>query len=203
MEQSMQNTSSGGVDELLFKLELKGDGISVNKEISQDMARQVLDIILGGSAKSPTLSPRREGVVQHAGNPTISPYSRPFDDRISLREYLDAVNAKRNPDKITAIAGYLKEQENIESFTREDIKVRFRTAGEAPPGNYSRDFNWAVSNGWLAPENGIPDHYWLTSTGEKAIGEQFANGVRKASAIKAGRKKKGKSGQLNGDTNEQ
>lgn len=106
---------------------------------------------------------------------------------MSLREFMEEAGAKRNPEKIVAIGAYLVRTLNQESFTRKEVKLQFKNAGEPVPGNYTRDFDWAVSNGWLAPIHGGHKDYWVTDTGLDAIANKFSEEIRKGTKLKSRR----------------
>jgi len=105
-------------------------------------------------------------------------------------EYLSDVGAKRNPDKITAIAAYLKQHRGIDRFSKEDLKSEFPNAGESVPANFPRDFNWTVGVKWIAVDAsaGKNQHY-ITGTGLKAVEDSFSAEVQKASRQAAGRRR--------------
>ncbi len=93
--------------------------------------------------------------------------------------------AGRNPDKILAIGDYMLECEGAEDFGRVEVKSRFRTAGEAMPKNFTRDFGWALKNGWIAEDPNKPDRFYVTRTGKTALSEKFSDDIKKASAQKS------------------
>jgi hypothetical protein len=109
---------------------------------------------------------------------------------MSLRERLDDAQAKRMPDKIVVIGEFLQDAGN-ETFTRSEVEQQFQAAGEGKPGNFGRDFQWAIRNGWLSPEVGSTKNFYVTKTGRTAIEKQFGADVKKATAQpKAGRRRK-------------
>lgn len=86
----------------------------------------------------------------------------------TVGEYLDDVEAKRNPGKIVAIGAFLVDHLGKESFTLEEVKAQFQYAGGTPPANFARDFSLAVSNRWIAQAPGSAGNYFVTNTGRKA-----------------------------------
>ena len=88
-----------------------------------------------------------------------------------------------------AIAEYLYIHEEVELFTRDDIRGRFRTAGEAVPGNFPRDFAWAVKNGWVAEDVKSAGSFYVTQKGRLAIQSKFSEEVKKATAQPVSRKR--------------
>lgn len=70
-----------------------------------------------------------------------------------------------------------------DTFSKDDVRKEFRHAGEAVPGNYSRDFRWAVSAGWIAPVLGEPDMFFVTGKGDKAVEAKFSEEIKKATGV--------------------
>jgi hypothetical protein len=169
-------------EQLPYALSLKGDGLSLDRKVNETTARSIMNLVLGGVASFPKQLSER-------GSPISAPRAAltEHDERpMSLREYLDDVEAKRNPDKIVSIAEFLSSREGQHDFTSEDLKGRFRTAGEAPPGNFSRDFAWTVQNGWIAEDAQKAGVYYVTQRGKQAIEQKFSKEVKKKSSINRG-----------------
>jgi hypothetical protein len=103
---------------------------------------------------------------------------------MSLREFLTDADAKRMPDKIVTIGEYLMSQAGQEDFSGDDVRDRFRAAGEVAPANFSRDFKWTISNGWVAEDPKNPGRYYVTQTGRAAIQAKFSDEVKKKSGFK-------------------
>jgi hypothetical protein len=106
----------------------------------------MINLIIGGAGAYEPVSqhepPESRGSLMGAGNAPAG-----GGRRMSLREFLDESQASRNPDKITVIGEYLYQHEGKSEFSRDDIKGRFKHAGEGAPANFPRDFSWAVKNG--------------------------------------------------------
>jgi hypothetical protein len=147
-----------------FSLRLSGDGINIEQEIDQRTALQIVQVVMGG------------------GGPATAPMIGPASARsaeavtLSLREYLDKIGASKKPDQITTIAQFVCEIEGQGDFSREDIRSRFITAREPPPGNFGRDFAAAERNGWIAEVHGKKSRYYVTAKGAQAINSNFSNG---------------------------
>jgi hypothetical protein len=69
---------------------------------------------------------------------------------------MEEYEPKRNVDKILVLATYITDTREQDTVTPEDVKREFRNAAEPVPGNYGRDWKWAVQNDWLAPADGLP-----------------------------------------------
>ena len=124
----------------MFSLRLSGDGINIEQQIEQRVALQVVQIVMGGGA--PAVAPLSTGAKPDARSSAgVS---------LSLREHLDKIGASKKPEQIVTIAHYVCEIEGQADFSRDDIRSRFITAREPPPGNFGRDFAVALKNGWIA-----------------------------------------------------
>ncbi|MGQ0661963.1 hypothetical protein [Sphingosinicella sp.] len=182
-------------DSATYELKIDGSGLSLSRTIDESALRGILHVILGG------------GPLQGAPDTTklIGPESTASaaqlgsKNRLSLREHLTATAAKRNPDKILAIADYLERVEGLHGFSKDDIKARFRAAGESPPGNFPRDFSWTVSNGWIAEDAQSKGQFYVTRTGQSAIEAGFSDDVTKTSKLRSGRRRRGRSAAAEGN----
>ena len=168
-------------DEELYTVSIRGNGIEVEKSVPAQVARQVINAVMGGALSDSTL-------VSGKGVGGISGASSGIR-RSSLREFLEESQARRNPDKITAIAEYLFQFEEIELFTRDDIRGRFRPSGEAAPANFPRDFTWAAKNGWIAEDPKSPGSFYVTQKGRNAIENKFSSEVKKGTPQPAARRR--------------
>lgn len=153
----------------LFSLRLSGDGINIEQQIEQRVALQVVQVVMGGGAPASTSQKVEARLASSEG---VS---------LSLREYLDKIGASKKPEQITTIAQYVCEIEGQGDFSREDIRSRFITAREPPPGNFGRDFAAALKNGWIAEVHGKKNRYYVTAKGAQAIENRFSNGKGVAS----------------------
>ncbi|MGH9339500.1 MAG: hypothetical protein ACRD1R_07910 [Acidobacteriota bacterium] len=175
-----------------YSLKLEGRGISVSRDVGQDVARAILDIVMGGNvrARPGKAAPEPDDVREDRGRPSLS-----------LHEFLENSGAKRNPDKIAVFGQYLMEHEGRREFSRDELRGRFREAGEAVPANFPRDFSWALKNGWIAEDSENRGSYYVTKKGKEAIEQKFPLEIRKKTYQKKGvnrrRTKKGET-QLDG-----
>lgn len=153
-------------------LSLTGAGVTVEKDIDESLAAAIINIVMGGAAIS-LAAPRGGAPASQSNHP-------PTTERLSLREYLDDVGAVRYPDKIVAIGRYMTDHEQRDTFTREDIKSRFKSAGEAQPGNFARDFSVTLKSGWIAEDNAASGTFYVTKKGTDVIAGGFAAELRKS-----------------------
>jgi hypothetical protein len=177
-----------------FDVSIKGEGVMIEKKrVAAPLARQLINILMGGGDGYEHVL--AHSVTVHGSTPKSAPGSSGEGaSRTSLREYLDETQATRNPDKITAMGQYLLLHENVGEFTRDDIKGRFRTAGEVPPANFPRDFSWAVKNGWIAEDPKKPGAFYVTQKGRVAIEGRFSDGVKKSTSQPSARRRSRKRG---------
>jgi hypothetical protein len=145
--------------EVTYRLSLMGEGITVEREVSADVARDIIAVVLGGVAnvRGPRPAPVGSALRTAAS--------------VSLREFIDAAEAKKNPQIVTAIGLYLMDHEGQERFTRGEVKERFSDAGEPAPANIGRDVALAKTSGWIAenPRN----EFYVTDGGRRAVEAGF------------------------------
>jgi hypothetical protein len=181
------------INEEHFTVSIKGDGVTVEKSVPAHVARQMISLIMGGTVSYEPL-PREEAPIFTNDAAGLAHSSRPGSRRTSLREFLEETQATRHPDKITAIAQYLALHEKADLFTRDEIKGRYRSAGEAAPANFPRDFGWAVRNGWIAEDSKSSGSFYVTSKGRAAVENKFSDEDKKATVQPSGRKRSRKAG---------
>lgn len=119
-----------------YEFRLTGGGVAVERQVSEAQALQIVSLVMGGEP-----APRAASTA-----PPSSRATHRGSLATTVGEYLDEVEAKRNPDKIVAIGAFLVDHLGKESFTREEVKAQFQHAGGTPPANFARDFSLAVSN---------------------------------------------------------
>lgn len=150
-----------------YKLTLKGDGITVERNVSEQIAKEIISMVLNGDSR-----------VSVTPKPSISMPSQPPElplasKKKSLREYLNEVNARKNPQKILAIAHYLYAYMGKGTVSVTDIKPQFKLANEPLPANLNRDFHTAAQNGWIAPDHDDYKMFYITQTGLAALENKF------------------------------
>lgn len=159
-----------GSEKALYSLDIKGEGILVSRKIEEAQARAILDIIFGGKPPMPATTAAGNITQKLAG-------AAAKGTRISLREALDDAVAKANPEKIVVIGNYAVAYEGMPDFGREDVRSRFRSAGEAAPANLHRDFSAAIQNGWIAEDPQKPGRFYVTQKGKSAIDDKFSRKI--------------------------
>lgn len=160
-----------------YQVSIKGEGIAVERSIGQAQALQIVSYLLGGQLGA-TAAPQ-QATATGTGQPGAAATTQPSNATgMTVGEYLYAVEAKTNPQKILAIGEHLTQQGRT-TFSREDVQGQFPSAGEAVPRNYPRDFTAAIRNRWIAGSPGQDDQYIVTNTGRTALGAKF-EGTRSA-----------------------
>lgn len=91
--------------------------------------------------------------------------------RQSIVEFLNEKQPATNPQLLACFAYY---REHIEgkgaNFSRSDLEAYFATSKRAKPGNYSREWNKAVSEGWIHDAGA---ESYLTQGGEEQVKAGF------------------------------
>jgi len=150
----------------MFSLRLAGDGINIEQQVERRVALQVVQLVMGGGTAA---------VATHTAGAKLD--TQPSNGvSLSLREHLDKIGASKKPEQIATIAHYVCEIEGQADFSRDDIRSRFITAREPPPGNFGRDFVVALKSGWIAEVHGKKNRYYVTAKGAQAISNNFSNG---------------------------
>jgi hypothetical protein len=169
------------MSEETYKVSIKGPGLVLERQVPKTISDQLVVLLLTGNPSRVTASPAK--TPGGAGNhhiATTSPVdtSKAVEQDLSIREYLDSTNAKRVPDKITAIGAYL-EQGGKTDFTKADLVSSFEAASESVPKNLSRDLRWTSKAAWIAARTGKRDTWYVTKSGHEAIKAKFSPEVVK------------------------
>lgn len=175
-----------------YKVTIQGPGLSMEMtEVPKAICDQITVLILTGAAGSPPA-----GIASTAGNGVQVPVKQPVvpvarrdsNPELSLREFLDQLEPKRGPDKITAIGVYLNDHRDQDTFSGPELEQAFQSASEPVPANMPRDIKWTVKTGWIAPSLGAKGRYYVTKTGRSVAEKKFPKEAVKRSRIGNGRK---------------
>lgn len=161
--------------EQLYELSLKGDGLGIEKKISHTQAMQIIQIAMAGTALSSGSFSTLPAAKQSEHKPFVNTST---NGRETVGEFIQRVEAKRNPDVITAIAHFMRYNDGMELFTKDDVKARFRVARIPAPQNFPRDFNLALEGTWIAEDQESSGMFYITQTGEKAVDAGFSKDIR-------------------------
>ena len=159
-----------------YEVKVKGPGIAADRNVALSKALAVLQIIFG-QEYSPTSVLGAGGGLPSSGIQKSTALELARGQQLSVREYLAQVAGKSIHAKIAAVGRYMRDFEGLNDFSRDDIKARFRSAGELMPGNYARDFQKAVQAGWIGEDPQNRGHFYVTRTGDEAIDRKFEGAV--------------------------
>jgi len=156
-----------------YQLKLTGPGLSLDKEVSEELANRITLLVLSGGKSDQQPSGGTGGAGAGAtGGAGVGVAGK------SVSEYLIASKATKIPQQMTVIGHYLLETEpGKQNFTMAELSKGFGDAKESPPANKHRDIGSAIKRGWIAPRG--KDAYYVTSTGITAIGNGFPKVPRK------------------------
>jgi hypothetical protein len=166
-----------------YELKLTGNGVTIERTVPSGVARAVVALVMGGS-------PAASGSFRSPSRPLGSPAAATVEPGQSVGEFITEVEAKRNPDKIAAIAVYLADAQGLQTFTRDEVRSMFQLAGEPLPGNFHRDFSWTVTNKWLGEQHGTPGAYYVTKTGRQAVADHFGKDVKAGTKLTTRRRRR-------------
>ena len=149
--------------------------MTLDRTVTPELAQSIVALVLGGGAAD-------AGATGVGGDRTP----------LSVREFLVQHQAKRIPEQIACIGLYFKEHNKASVFAKKELVKAFEDAQEPVPKNLSRDIQWTVKNGWIAPKTGHKSAYYLTGTGETAAKANFPPDVREKTKQKASARRKRK-----------
>lgn len=168
----------------LCKVTVVGLGIKAEKDVSLPVAMQIMQAMFGG-AQNAVFAPVLSASEQSRSSDPLSP-SR--TQRLSIREFLEEIGSRSFHAKVAAVGRYMRDHEGQQDFSREEVKVRFRSAGEAMPGNFPRDFQKAIQSGWIAEDPQSRGRFYVTRRGDEAIDQRFEGAS--AAAIRPRRRRR-------------
>ncbi|CAM5320723.1 hypothetical protein [Streptomyces chartreusis] len=162
------------------RLELSGR-ITFEQDISVAQGAQVISFLQAppeliretSSPELPTLPPSGALVAEEA--PRELPAPDEARDRRPVegpRQALEFSGARTIPEKITAFAAYLMQEEGHETFTQNDVRGLFQRARERIPSHFTREFDKAVQAGWIH-EGAAKGQFYLSQAAENVIDNRF------------------------------
>lgn len=172
-----------------YKISINGPGLSFEREISEQVAQEVLLWILTGKFANPPIhSSHPEGEMSIKSQSAVRASAPKLGNRLSTRglsigEYMDKHEPRRIPDKIATFALFLKEEREVHDFVKDDLVAIFREAAEPIPKNLGRDMKWTQTSGWIALTPGEKSQFYLTDKGEKAVQGSFPKEMVKATRL--------------------
>jgi hypothetical protein len=155
-----------------YKLKLTGPGLTLDKDVSEELANRITLLVLGDGKSELQSLPNRGG-----GTDPAIPAAKIAVGKTSVGEYLLASGAHKIPQKMTVIGQYILETLKKDNFSMAELLKGFSDARESAPKNQHRDIDSAIKSRWIA--SGKKDSYYVTSTGMKAIAEHFPKKARR------------------------
>ena len=141
------------------KVTVAGPNLRVERDVDEETALRVISVLLGaGLPTAQAASSQSSSAAGMVGG--------------SIAELFSRVTPRSNPARIATVAYYLRSARE-EPFTRERVRQGLRDAGQKTPGNFARDFDVAVRNGWI--DGNEKAGYVLTASGIAAAETRFAD----------------------------
>lgn len=147
---------------MAYEVTVKGEGVDMAKEVEEEKALAVLSILMGVRAPALASAGNRPAPGGHAGGAGSPP-------DLTIGEFVAESVVSTNPERIAAIAMYLRDYRGEPTVEQKDIPALFQQAGESPPKNPSRDMTKAVGKRLMAEDANKPGHFRVTRTGEKLV----------------------------------
>jgi hypothetical protein len=149
---------------MAYRVSVAGEGVDMTRDVSEEVALAVLGLLMG--VQAPSL---RQAGTHAASRVAAGNSDGGGDPELTLGEFLLQTKANTNPERIAAIAMYLRDYRGEPSVARADLPELFQEAGEVPPKNASRDVSKAVKKRLVAADHSNPGRYRVTKTGERAV----------------------------------
>lgn len=142
---------------MLYKVSIKGPGVSIDQDITPNQAGKIIPIIL-----TPSL-------VVSGNLELLEPTEPDNTSHLSIREYLNEKKPQTKPEKILVISKYLIEYAGYKVVSPEEIRIQFEKAYEPIPKNFSRDLRVALRSGWLTESSEEPGKFFVTNLGNQRL----------------------------------
>lgn len=148
---------------------ITGEGLSLTIKTNLQKAGQIISF-LGMEQNTPA-----SASYEPAPAPRLLA-SKP----VQPKEIVVNSGAKTYPQKIAALAVYLRDQVGQETFTPQEIKVIFKKMGDEPK-NFTRDLKSAMELQYVICVDPASEQYELTDKGAEAVSQSFSGKATKKS----------------------
>lgn len=148
---------------------ITGEGISLTKKTNLQKAGQIISF-LGVEQNTPA-----SAGYDSAPAPRLLA-SKPLQPK----EIIVNSGAKTYPQKIAALAVYLRDHVGQETFSPQEIKVIFKKMGDEPK-NFTRDLKGAMELQYVICVDPASELYELTDKGAEAVSDNFSGKASKKS----------------------
>jgi hypothetical protein len=144
-------------------------------DLSKEDQQKVIDgvvVLLGLNRTTSSSQGTGERAGGESGKASQDGGGRGSGKKLSIVEFMQQSKPATNPQRIAVFAAYRQSVEGVENFSRADLEGYFAKAKLPAPGkNYSRDYNLAVSEGWIHDDEASS---YLTQSGESVVNAGFA-----------------------------
>jgi hypothetical protein len=157
------------------EITVTGPGVNITRSVDEGIMAEIIALLFGGAAASRGSSGSTAGGAGQGTRPrgALQQQPLPWDEDLTLGEFLEEVGAKTFQHKICAAGYYLIRFQGAPSFSRDDVRTALANAHEDMPGNLSRDFSETASKNMIATKQGEPGQYIVPTTGRKAVESNF------------------------------
>ncbi len=152
----------------IISITITGEGLSLTKKTNLQKAGQIISFLGIGQ--------NTQGIPNQSHSPSFAVASSP----IQPKEVIVTSGAKTYPQKIAALAVYLKNQVGQNSFTPQELKLIFKKMGDEPK-NFTRDLKIAVELGYVTCIDPTTESYELTDKGIEVVKGVFSQKTTKKS----------------------
>jgi hypothetical protein len=161
-----------------IKIIIEGEGLSLTKYTTLQKAGQIISFLGVEQVQN----------VNLGSKPALSPLLAGV--QLQPRDVITNSKAKTYPQKITAVAKYMRDQLGQNTFSSLDVKNLFKKLGDEPR-NFSRDLKDTLDLQYIVCIDASADQYELTDRGLDAVENYFSektvkktSGSKKTSSIK-------------------
>ena len=139
-----------------FQLKLTGEGVSVARSVSEETARHIMALVMGGNVP-PEPSAQTHASLMGAGS----------RDASAPKAFMTSKQAKTDIERITCLAYYLDKNRQIPAFKTKELTELNIEAAQQKLSNPSATARNAVSEGYLSLAGGSRKQ--ITSRGEALV----------------------------------
>lgn len=148
-------------DESPFRVTLSGDGVQVEKAVSEAVARQVMHIVMGGDSAL-----REAGARMSAPMPS-PPSGDTQADRSGAKAYMSEKKPGSDIERVTCLAYFLTHYLNSPTFQTRDLSKLNTDAHQPKLSNPTVAVNNASRQRYLTPAGGGKKR--ITTIGEEVV----------------------------------
>lgn len=160
-----------------YEIEIKGEGLTLNREIPETKVTEILGILLGpnrGEGAVSTSSAQVSGSTGVHGTAQTDAESSGNDGEPvkSIAQFMNEVGANNNFQKLAAIALYHDMYLGKNTVRRDKFPEWFEKAGLSVPKNLPRDIRNSVKRTLIAESTSEENRYYATEAAkEKLLGD--------------------------------